>query len=61
VDLTAAEWRKSSFSGGSGSNGNCIEVAFIDRVVAVRDSKAPASGALAFPLNSWRAFASTRR
>jgi hypothetical protein len=28
VDLTNALWRKSSYSGGSGANGNCVEVAF---------------------------------
>jgi hypothetical protein len=28
VDLTNARWRKSSYSGGEGSNGDCVEVAF---------------------------------
>jgi hypothetical protein len=32
-------WRKSSHSGGNG--GNCIEVASLPGVVAVRDSKDP--------------------
>ncbi|MBC6456604.1 DUF397 domain-containing protein [Actinomadura sp. HBU206391] len=33
-------WRKSSYSGGSGS-GNCVEVAAIAGSVAIRDSKDP--------------------
>ena len=37
VDLTKAEWIKSSLSSGSGAN--CLEVAFVDGVVALRDSK----------------------
>jgi Domain of unknown function (DUF397) len=37
VDLSAAVWAKSTLSGGSGEN--CLEVAFIDGVVALRDSK----------------------
>ncbi|NDZ82684.1 DUF397 domain-containing protein [Streptomyces sp. SID10853] len=35
VDLTNAEWAKSELS--SGGN-NCLEVAFVDGVVALRDS-----------------------
>ena len=38
MDLTNAEWRKSSFSGSNG--GGCVEVARnLPGVVAVRDSK----------------------
>ncbi len=37
VDLSRARWRKSSFSGGGGSN--CVEVADAGQVIAVRDSK----------------------
>jgi hypothetical protein len=54
----ATVWRKSSRSGG-GSNGNCVEVAFAGTAVAVRDSKNPAVGALAFPESSWKAFLGT--
>ncbi|GAA1919712.1 DUF397 domain-containing protein [Streptantibioticus ferralitis] len=36
VDLTNAEWAKSSLSNGGD---NCLEVAFVDGVVALRDSK----------------------
>ncbi|MCX3063422.1 DUF397 domain-containing protein [Streptomyces beihaiensis] len=36
VDLTDAEWAKSDLSNGGN---NCLEVAFVDGVVALRDSK----------------------
>jgi hypothetical protein len=39
MDLSAATWRKSSRS--SGSNDNCVEVAVVPGVVAIRDSKDP--------------------
>ncbi|MFF9840734.1 DUF397 domain-containing protein [Streptomyces sp. NPDC013740] len=40
LNLTAARWRKSSYSGDTG--GQCIEVADLAARVAVRDSKDPA-------------------
>jgi hypothetical protein len=44
IDLSQAQWRKSSRS--TGSNGACVEVAAnVPGVVAVRDSKCPAAGA----------------
>ncbi|MBD2893106.1 hypothetical protein amrb99_20270 [Actinomadura sp. RB99] len=39
MDLTTATWRKSSRSGSTG--GECVEVADLAGVVAVRDSKDP--------------------
>ncbi|MFC4053972.1 DUF397 domain-containing protein [Actinomadura syzygii] len=51
------QWRKSSRSDQHG--GECIEVANLASMVAVRDSKDPAGPKLAFDLASWRAF--TRR
>ena len=55
MDLTNAEWRKSSFSGGNG--GGCVEVARnLPRVVAVRDSKDRQGPALVFTPDEWRAF-----
>ena len=36
VDLTGATWAKSELSNGTGDN--CLEVAFVDGVVALRDS-----------------------
>ncbi|MCP9953857.1 DUF397 domain-containing protein [Actinomadura madurae] len=46
LDLPADSWRKSSFSGSEG--GNCVEVAGVASVVAVRDSTDPDGPRLAF-------------
>jgi hypothetical protein len=55
MDLTNAEWRKSSFSGGNG--GGCVEVARnLPGAVAVRDSKDPRGPALIITPDEWRAF-----
>ncbi|GAA2616097.1 DUF397 domain-containing protein [Actinomadura fulvescens] len=41
------KWRKSSYSGGGGDGGqDCIEVAALNGLVGVRDSKAPDAGHL---------------
>jgi hypothetical protein len=55
VDLSTAVWRKSSRSG-NGTNDNCVEVAFVNPAIAVRDSKSPNSGALVVPAASWAGF-----
>jgi hypothetical protein len=52
-DLSHAEWRKSSRSGGGP---NCVEVASMAPAMAVRDSKNPDGPTLAFPVSSWTAF-----
>ncbi|MEV4704478.1 DUF397 domain-containing protein [Actinoplanes sp. NPDC049316] len=55
MDLTGAQWHKSSRSSGNG--GDCVEVAGnLPGVVAVRDSKAPDGPALVFTPGQWRAF-----
>ncbi|MFF5443155.1 DUF397 domain-containing protein [Streptomyces achromogenes] len=55
IDLSTATWRKSSHSNTTG--GDCVEVADgIPSVVPVRDSKAPARGALVFRADAWAAF-----
>ncbi|WP_329053331.1 DUF397 domain-containing protein [Amycolatopsis sp. NBC_01488] len=53
-----AIWRKSSYSGGSGQEGDCVEVAFTGATIATRDSKAPTAGALEMPPAAWSAFLS---
>jgi len=59
IDLSRAEWQKSSYSGQSG---NCVEVARNLRgLVAVRDSRQPDGVELVVSQESWRAFISTVR
>ncbi|MFE7796431.1 DUF397 domain-containing protein [Nocardia sp. NPDC057440] len=54
VDLSRARWFKSSRSA---SNGQCVEVAFLDAgLVGVRDSKNPTGPALVFTPGEWSAF-----
>ncbi|WP_084718884.1 DUF397 domain-containing protein [Streptacidiphilus carbonis] len=55
-DLSAAPWRKSSYSGTNG--GDCIEVApgFIPGAVPVRDSKDPEGPTLVFTADAFSAF-----
>ena len=48
MDLGHAEWRKSSHSGG----GDCVEIARVPGLVAVRDSKNPSGGVLIFPASA---------
>ncbi|MEV4187115.1 DUF397 domain-containing protein [Streptosporangium canum] len=67
MDLSRAEWRKSSFSGNNG--GDCVEVAELKDVtgglghkaghtdlIAVRDSKDPDGPKLFFTPTEWDAF-----
>ena len=54
IDLSRAEWRKSSYSG---QDGNCVEVARnLPGLVAVRDSKEPDGARLVVSRETWRAF-----
>ncbi|MEU8706382.1 DUF397 domain-containing protein [Streptomyces sp. NPDC048565] len=54
-DLTAAKWRKSSYSNSTG--GDCVEIAdgFV-AVVPVRDSKRPQGPVLTFAADGWASF-----
>ena len=54
VNLDGAQWRKSGRSGPYSDN--CVEVAFVDDVIAVRDSKNPAGAVLLFTQGEWDAF-----
>lgn len=50
------DWRKASYSSGSG---NCVEVARADAVVGVRDTKDRDGGTLVFGTGEWKAFLGT--
>ncbi|MFC9946275.1 DUF397 domain-containing protein [Streptomyces pratensis] len=57
IDLSAATWRKSSYSNQDG--GACIEIADdFAAVVPVRDSKNPHGPALTFAADGWASFVS---
>ena len=54
IDLSRAEWQKSSYSGQSG---NCVEVARnLPGLVAARDSEKPDGAKLLVSRETWRAF-----
>lgn len=54
-DLSAARWRRSSYSNSDG--GNCVEVAGgFAGLTPVRDSKRPAGSVLVLPDAAWSAF-----
>ncbi|MER7582517.1 DUF397 domain-containing protein [Kitasatospora sp. NPDC097691] len=54
VDLTGAQWFKSSYSNNGGS---CVEVApDFPGLAPVRDSKDPQGPALVFPGAAWESF-----
>ena len=52
MDLSRAAWRKSTRSGTNG----CVEVAFVEDKVAVRDSKDRGGPVLLFTAHEWEAF-----
>jgi hypothetical protein len=55
MDLTRADWRKSSCSGSNG--GNCVEVTRnLPGIVAVRDSKNPSGPVLIIGRDGWVRF-----
>ena len=57
MDLAAAAWRKSSRSGSNG----CVEIAFLDGQIAVRDSKDRSGPVLQFTHREWEAFLAEQR
>ncbi|CNF73929.1 Domain of uncharacterised function (DUF397) [Mycobacterium tuberculosis] len=58
-DLSSTSWRKSTYSDSEG--GNCVEVAGVASVVAVRDSKDPDGPKLAFARAAFSALANDIR
>ena len=52
VDLSESEWYKSTQSGING----CVEVAFLDGTVAIRDSKDRNGPVLRFTAHEWATF-----
>jgi Domain of unknown function (DUF397) len=52
MDLSSAVWRRSTFSQGNA----CVEVAFIEGCVVVRDSKDQHGPMLLFSAREWEAF-----
>ncbi|MEV4382613.1 DUF397 domain-containing protein [Streptosporangium sp. NPDC049644] len=55
MNLSGAEWRKSTLSQGGGNN--CVEVALnLPDIVAIRDSKAPDEPSMIFTHSEWSAF-----
>ena len=54
LDLSNAQWLKSTRSGPG--RDACVEVAFVDEAIAVRDAKNPAGPALIFTAAEWDAF-----
>jgi Domain of unknown function (DUF397) len=54
VNLASAVWQKSSRSGPYSDN--CVEIAFVDGAIAMRDSKHPEGPVLLFTQAEWDAF-----
>ena len=54
LDLSNAQWVRSKRSGLG--DDNCVEVAFVDEAIAVRDSRNPTGPALIFTAAEWDAF-----
>lgn len=58
IDLSAARWRKSSYSNGTG--GDCVEVAVgLPAIIPVRDSKLQDSPVLLIKPTAWSTFIAT--
>jgi hypothetical protein len=56
LQVSEQNWRKSSYSGGAGTD--CVEVAapLAEQAVLARDSKNPHGGTLRFSARHWSAF-----
>jgi hypothetical protein len=57
VDLSEAQWRKSSYSTANGDGENCVEVALLPGgQVALRDTKDRSRPAHRYPAAEWADF-----
>jgi len=56
IDLSGAQWRKSSRSG---AQNDCVELVVRAAGTAVRDSKNPEAGHVSFATGDWGAFLGT--
>ncbi|TDD82356.1 DUF397 domain-containing protein [Actinomadura darangshiensis] len=54
TNLPDTVWRKSSWTGSSGTD--CVEIAQTCELIAVRDSKDPGGPVLSFGAGAWSAF-----
>ncbi|GAB3501683.1 DUF397 domain-containing protein [Amycolatopsis cihanbeyliensis] len=54
-DYFGVQWKKSSYTG----DNDCVEVAMTVDSVGIRDSKAPAAGALRVSREGWRGLLAT--
>jgi hypothetical protein len=59
TDRPVKTWRKSTYSGGNGSD--CVEVGRAELAVVVRDTKDRAGAVLTVGPDAWRQFAATLR
>jgi hypothetical protein len=57
MDLSSATWRKASRSSDAGDN--CVEVASVPSIVALRDSKDPDGGHILVSRKDFRHFTET--
>ena len=55
--LSRFNWRRSSYC----ANNSCVEVAILDNLVAVRDSKDPDGSILLFTQEEWTSFLNSAR
>jgi Domain of unknown function (DUF397) len=62
VDLTAASWRKSTYSDGDSDGESCVEVGLLPSgTIAVRDTKDRTRPALTYATPAWTHFLTTLR
>jgi hypothetical protein len=54
IDLSRAVWRSSS--AGTGAEDNCVQVAFVDDAILLRDARHPEGPILVFDQAEWDAF-----